>query len=99
METKWAEGSRSRWSTTTRSSGPGSAELVAGVEVVGGRRRRRRWSPAGPHLPRVLLDVHMPEGGGVEVIRRAAPKAAESGEPSPLLALSVSDDPEDVVSR
>ena len=38
----------------------------------------------------MLLDVHMPDGGGVEVIRRA---------PGPrYLALSVSDDPEDVIA-
>lgn len=41
----------------------------------------------------VLLDVHMPEGGGVEVIRRVA----ADGDPPRFLALSVSDDPEDVV--
>jgi DNA-binding NarL/FixJ family response regulator len=43
----------------------------------------------------VLLDVHMPEGGGVEVIRRTA----ESGTPAPrFLALSVSDAAEDVIA-
>jgi DNA-binding NarL/FixJ family response regulator len=42
----------------------------------------------------VLLDVHMPDGGGVEVIRRAG-----SGNPNTrFLALSVSDDPDDVIS-
>jgi DNA-binding NarL/FixJ family response regulator len=42
----------------------------------------------------VLLDVHMPDGGGVEVIRRAAER-----ELRPLfLALSVSDAPEDVIA-
>jgi DNA-binding NarL/FixJ family response regulator len=42
----------------------------------------------------VLLDVHMPDGGGVEVIRRAA-----AGNPGTrFLALSVSDDPDDVIS-
>lgn len=77
------------------------SELVAGVEVVG---EADGVADAGLLLARpspqvVLLDVHMPEGGGVEVIRRAAAKAAESGEPPPrFLALSVSDDPEDVVS-
>jgi DNA-binding NarL/FixJ family response regulator len=40
----------------------------------------------------VLLDVHMPDGGGAEVIRRAAPTATK------FLALSVSDAPEDVIS-
>ncbi|HMX72490.1 MAG TPA: response regulator transcription factor [Solirubrobacterales bacterium] len=77
------------------------SELVAGVEVVG---EADGVAEAGLLLARtspqvVLLDVHMPEGGGVEVIRRASAKAAESGEPPPrFLALSVSDDPEDVVS-
>ena len=42
----------------------------------------------------VLLDVHMPDGGGVEVIRRAA-----QATPIPVfLALSVSDDPGDVIA-
>jgi DNA-binding NarL/FixJ family response regulator len=39
----------------------------------------------------VLLDVHMPDGGGLEVIRRAAPAQR-------FLALSVSDAPEDVIA-
>jgi DNA-binding NarL/FixJ family response regulator len=43
----------------------------------------------------VVLDVHMPDGGGVEVIRRAA----ETSGPAPVfLALSVSDDPDDVIA-
>jgi DNA-binding NarL/FixJ family response regulator len=43
----------------------------------------------------VLLDVHMPDGGGVEVIRRAA----ASPTPAPrFLALSVSDAAEDVIA-
>jgi DNA-binding NarL/FixJ family response regulator len=42
----------------------------------------------------VLLDVHMPDGGGVEVIRRAA---AEGRRPC-FLALSVSDAPDDVIA-
>ena len=42
----------------------------------------------------VLLDVHMPDGGGVEVIRRVAPE-----QPRVLfLALSVSDAAEDVIA-
>jgi DNA-binding NarL/FixJ family response regulator len=40
----------------------------------------------------VLLDVHMPEGGGVEVIRRAARTGTR------FLALSVSDAAEDVIA-
>jgi len=42
----------------------------------------------------VLLDVHMPDGGGVEVIRRAA----ADGHPPRFLALSVSDAAEDVIA-
>jgi DNA-binding NarL/FixJ family response regulator len=42
----------------------------------------------------VLLDVHMPDGGGVEVIHRAA---AEGLRPC-FLALSVSDAPDDVIA-
>ena len=45
------------------------------------------------HAPDVvLLDVHMPDGGGAEVIRRCA------GTASKFLALSVSDAPEDVIA-
>jgi DNA-binding NarL/FixJ family response regulator len=43
----------------------------------------------------VLLDVHMPDGGGVEVIRRSA---AELERPPLFLALSVSDAAEDVIA-
>jgi DNA-binding NarL/FixJ family response regulator len=46
----------------------------------------------GPEV--VLLDVHMPDGGGVEVIRRAA----ERGLRPCFLALSVSDAPADVIA-
>ena len=42
----------------------------------------------------VLLDVHMPGGGGVEVIRQVA----EHRPTQRFLALSVSDAPEDVIS-
>jgi len=42
----------------------------------------------------VLLDVHMPDGGGVEVIRRSA----AGGSPPRFLALSVSDAAEDVIA-
>ncbi len=42
----------------------------------------------------VLLDVHMPDGGGLEVIRRAA----ERGLRPCYLALSVSDAAEDVIA-
>jgi DNA-binding NarL/FixJ family response regulator len=43
----------------------------------------------------VLLDVHMPDGGGVEVIRRIA---SELERPPTFLALSVSDAAEDVIA-
>jgi DNA-binding NarL/FixJ family response regulator len=43
----------------------------------------------------VLLDVHMPDGGGVEVIRRIA---AQTESPPCFLALSVSDAAEDVIA-
>jgi DNA-binding NarL/FixJ family response regulator len=42
----------------------------------------------------VLLDVHLPGGGGVEVLRRLAEQAPGMR----CLALSVSDDPEDVIA-
>jgi DNA-binding NarL/FixJ family response regulator len=42
----------------------------------------------------VLLDVHMPGGGGVEVMRRVAQALPATR----FLALSVSDDPEDVIA-
>jgi DNA-binding NarL/FixJ family response regulator len=49
---------------------------------------------AGARPDVVLLDVHLPGGGGADVIRRLAP--AESG--VRFLALSVSDAPEDVIA-
>ena len=42
----------------------------------------------------VLLDVHMPDGGGVEVIRQVAPEQPDVS----FLALSVSDAAEDVIA-
>jgi DNA-binding NarL/FixJ family response regulator len=62
----------------------GDADSVAGaVELIGAER---------PDV--VLLDVHMPDGGGVEVIRRVAPHHPEVR----FLALSVSDAAEDVIA-
>jgi DNA-binding NarL/FixJ family response regulator len=52
------------------------------------------------HQPEVvLLDVHLPGGGGAEVMRRVAlsPKTATSGSQTRFLALSVSDAAEDVI--
>ncbi len=45
----------------------------------------------------VLLDVHLPGGGGVEVLRRCADLAADTDAPVRFLALSVSDAAEDVI--
>jgi DNA-binding NarL/FixJ family response regulator len=42
----------------------------------------------------VLLDVHLPGGGGVEILRRLTTEAPDAK----CLALSVSDDPEDVIA-
>ena len=72
------------------------SELEQGVEVVGEaadvREAGRLIAKLEPDV--VLLDVHMPDGGGVEVIRRTL----EAGGHIPrFLALSVSDAPEDVV--
>ena len=54
------------------------AELEGLVEVLGeaatSRRPSRRSSREQPDV--VLLDVHMPGGGGVEVIRQVARRAA-----------------------
>ena len=46
------------------------------------------------HAPDVvLLDVHLPDGSGAEVIQRTS-----GGGPARFLALSVSDDPDDVIA-
>ena len=45
----------------------------------------------------VLLDVHLPGGGGVEVLRRCAGLMADPEQPVRFLALSVSDAAEDVI--
>jgi DNA-binding NarL/FixJ family response regulator len=86
------------------------AELEQGVEVVGEagniREAVRLIGKLQPEV--VLLDVHMPDGGGVEVIRQVTDPAAAGGSeagggpgpaspPPRFLALSVSDAPEDVV--
>ena len=68
------------------------AELAERVEVVGEAGSvQEAVSLIASNTPDVvLLDVHMPDGGGVEVIRRA--------EGPRYLALSVSDDPQDVIA-
>ena len=73
------------------------AELEALLEIAGESsgvaEAARAIAELAPDV--VLLDVHMPDGGGMELIRRAV--AAEG--PAPVfLALSVSDDPEDVIA-
>ncbi|QPP06941.1 response regulator transcription factor [Streptomyces bathyalis] len=45
----------------------------------------------------VLLDVHLPGGGGVEVLRRSASMMGAAESPVRFLALSVSDAAEDVI--
>ncbi len=45
----------------------------------------------------VLLDVHLPGGGGAEVLRRSATMMADPEKPVRFLALSVSDAAEDVI--
>ena len=72
------------------------AELEQGVEVLGEASNVHEASLLIEKLKPevVLLDVHMPDGGGVEVIRRTATAGGHSPR---FLALSVSDAPEDVV--
>lgn len=72
------------------------SELEGRVEVVGDAATVEEAVEliAAQRPDVVLLDVHMPDGGGIEVIRRCA-------EPAPsvrFLALSVSDAAEDVIA-
>jgi len=60
-----------------------ASEVDAAVEMIGER---------GPDV--VLVDVHMPDGGGETVIRRVLAASPEVC----FLALSVSDAPEDVIA-
>jgi DNA-binding NarL/FixJ family response regulator len=78
------------------------AELGASVDVVADAADVDEAIAAiNEHRPDVvLLDVHLPGGGGAEVMRRAAssPRSATSGEKETrYLALSVSDAAEDVI--
>jgi DNA-binding NarL/FixJ family response regulator len=72
-------------------------ELGASVEVVGEAGSVTEAVPLirelDPHV--VLLDVHMPDGGGVEVIRRVSEGDAPA---TRFIALSVSDAAEDVIA-
>lgn len=79
-----------------------SAEIGEMVEVVGKASNVtdavRVIHSTKPDV--VLLDVHMPDGGGAEVLRRVTDLqvTTERGTPVQFLALSVSDDPTDVIS-
>jgi DNA-binding NarL/FixJ family response regulator len=72
------------------------AELEGLVEVLGDvgsvEEAVRMIGEQKPDV--VLLDVHMPGGGGTEVIRRVAVNRPVQR----FLALSVSDDPDDVIA-
>ncbi|HEY2600181.1 MAG TPA: response regulator transcription factor [Thermoleophilaceae bacterium] len=72
------------------------AELEGLVEIAGDAdgvdSAERLILDSSPDV--VLLDVHMPDGGGVEVIRRVAPERPNTR----FLALSVSDDAGDVIA-
>ncbi|NUP35842.1 MAG: response regulator transcription factor [Streptomyces sp.] len=63
-----------------------AADVDQAVTVIGATR---------PEV--VLLDVHLPGGGGVEVLRRSAALMAAADRPVRFLALSVSDAAEDVI--
>ncbi|MFL5887136.1 MAG: response regulator transcription factor, partial [Thermoleophilaceae bacterium] len=69
------------------------AELEGLVEIAGdaGTVDAAVAAIAAERPDVVLLDVHMPDGGGVEVIRRTGPGTR-------FLALSVSDAAEDVIA-
>jgi DNA-binding NarL/FixJ family response regulator len=68
----------------------GLAEIVGEAGDVDGAVRE--IAAKAPDV--VLLDVHLPGGGGVEILRRLALEAPSAR----CLALSVSDDPEDVIA-
>jgi DNA-binding NarL/FixJ family response regulator len=72
------------------------AELEAKVEVLGEAASvEEAVRTIAEHEPDVaLLDVHMPGGGGVEVIEQISKQLPQQR----FLALSVSDDPKDVIA-
>ena len=75
------------------------AELGAAVEVIGeagdvDSAAAALGAMADGAVDVVLLDVHMPGGGGVEILRRITPLTPALR----FLALSVSDAPEDVIA-
>ncbi len=72
---------------------PAGAIAVATVGIGHVEIARADPTESGPRPDLLLLDVHMPDGGGLAVIR-----AIGGGSPgSHFLALSVSDAPEDVI--
>jgi DNA-binding NarL/FixJ family response regulator len=73
-----------------RSELEGAHEVVGEAEDVD--RAVARIPATTPDV--VLLDVHLPGGGGAEVVRRLLPQHPDLR----FLALSVSDAPEDVIS-
>jgi DNA-binding NarL/FixJ family response regulator len=72
------------------------AELDGRVEILGEagdvESAVREIVARAPDV--VLLDVHLPGGGGIEILRRLDTEAPDAK----CLALSVSDDPEDVIA-
>ena len=78
------------------------AELAAdaGVEVVGEAGSvGEAVAGIGHFQPEVvLLDVHMPDGGGAEVLRQVRARSGEDKGEIVFLALSVSDAAEDVIA-
>ena len=84
-------------STTTGSSAPACAPSSTGSSTSSGEAETVDEAVVLVHEQRpdvVLLDVHLPDGGGVEVLRRSA----ELGTRARFLALSVSDAAEDVIA-
>lgn len=72
---------------------------VTGVEVVG-EAADVDQAVSVIHETRpevVLLDVHLPGGGGASVLKRCAALVSDPGDPVRFLALSVSDAAEDVI--
>ncbi|GAB3677227.1 response regulator [Saccharopolyspora tripterygii] len=78
------------------------AELAAddGVEVVGEAGSvGEAVAGIGHYQPEVvLLDVHMPDGGGAEVLRQVRARSGDDKGEIVFLALSVSDAAEDVIA-
>ncbi|HEV7876008.1 MAG TPA: response regulator transcription factor, partial [Nocardioides sp.] len=75
------------------------AELGEAVDVVAEAADvDEAVAAVAAHRPDVvLLDVHLPGGGGVEVMRRLAASPATGSPNTRFLALSVSDAAEDVI--